>query len=149
MKFWKHIEIGLTNFGQNLNSIHQRHIEHHEESISLGLIGDEEKLRMLKRELYCEVRLSSPDPQKILNLTSAIETLEQLKQAEFDRKQAQLKHSYTFPVQLEVFTNTTIFLAIALVIVSYLGAFTCGNSRSQFCSNARVFPSQVEQFFKD
>jgi hypothetical protein len=149
MKFWQHIQTGLTDLGSGLDRIHKRHIEHYEESISLGLISDIDKLRMLKAELYREVRLSNPNQAKISNLTSAIQTLEEIKHAEETRKFERLKHSYTFPVQLEVFTNTTIFLAIALVIISYLGSNTCGNSRSQFCSNARLIPTQVELFFKD
>ncbi|MFL9458387.1 hypothetical protein AB0758_46150 [Tolypothrix bouteillei VB521301_2] len=149
MSFGEHFENAVIGFVDKVDAIIKRNHDWHEESIALGLITDSEKLKMLKAELYREVRLSNPNQAKISNLTSAIHTLEEIKHAEEARKFERLKHSYTFPVQLEVFTNTTIFLAIALVIVSYLGAFTCGNSRSQFCSNARVFPSQVEQFFKD
>ncbi|MFL9458072.1 hypothetical protein AB0756_39545 [Tolypothrix campylonemoides VB511288_2] len=149
MSFGEHFENAVIGFVNKIDAIIKRNHDWHEESISLGLISDDEKLRTLKRDLYCEVRLSNPNQQKIINLTQTIQTLEEIKHAEEARKFERLKHSYTFPVQLEVFTNTTFFLAIAVVMISYLGSFTCGNSRSQFCSNARVIPSQVDQFFKD
>uniref|UniRef100_A0A0C1R7G3 Uncharacterized protein n=1 Tax=Tolypothrix bouteillei VB521301 TaxID=1479485 RepID=A0A0C1R7G3_9CYAN len=153
MNFLKTLETGINrlatgieNFGESIYRTIKESREHHEESVSLGLISDDEKLLLLKAELYRQARLTEG---KINNLVSAIATLEQVKQAEFDRKQSELKQRLSFPSQLEATCSLAIVLVIALIAGSYFATYKCGKSRSQFCSNARVIPTQIEMFFKD
>ncbi|MUG99783.1 hypothetical protein F7734_48930 [Scytonema sp. UIC 10036] len=149
MRLFEHIDTWLTEVVEAVQYMQQRNHDWNEESKALGLISDDEKLKMLKADLYCEARSSVSDSMKLQKLTSAIEVLEEIKLAEFNRQQAKLKHRYSFPVQLEVFSNIFIMLVITLVLGSYFAAYKCGNSRSQFCAKARVIPTQVELFFKD
>lgn len=133
-----------------VDDIIKRHHDWNEESKALGLISDSEKLKILKAELYCESRKTYvSDNSKQQRLIEAIEHLEEIKQSEFNRKLAEREQNLSLPSQLEATCKFINLLALALVIISYLGSYTCGNSRSQFCSNARLIPTQVELFFKD
>ncbi len=124
-----------------------RHREWNEESQALGLIPDEDKLRMLKRDLYSEVRLSNPNQQKILNITSAIQTLEEIRHAEFERKQSEIKQRLSLPSQVEATCTLLILLAITVVAGSFLASYKCGDYPSQFCSNARIVSTQITRFY--
>lgn len=134
-----------------VDEIIKRNHEWHEESIALGLISDEEKLRMLKRDLYSEVRLSNPNQQKILNLTSAIQLLEEIKNAELNREREILKLKLTFWGQFNEICNVVLILGIFLVIGSFANQFICTNLNSQLCNKSRI-PTPVEKlenFFKN
>lgn len=72
-----------------------------EESKELGLISDSDKLKIFKGDLYREVRLSNPNQQKILNITGAIGTIEELQHTAHIREQERLKLQLSFPSQIQ------------------------------------------------
>jgi hypothetical protein len=149
MSFGQRIENTVLGSLNKIDDMITRHKQWNDESVALGLIEDSEKLRVLKAELYRLVRLDNPNQQKILNLTSAIEHLEEIKQAEFNRKLETQKLNLTLPAQINQSLNAFLVFGLLAVIGSYAIAPICGNSRSQFCINARVIPIQIEQFFKN
>jgi hypothetical protein len=149
MNFGQHIERAFTNFGLSLENMQQRHHDWNEESKALGLISDEDKLKLLKAQLYRAATGKTYDITEIQRLTDAIEILEDIKQAEFDRKLETQRLNLTLPAQLNQSLNAFLVFGLLAVIGSYAIAPICGNSRSQFCINARVIPIQIEQFFKN
>jgi hypothetical protein len=145
--FGSEIKLAITNFGLSLENMQQRHHDWNEESKALGLIEDSEKLRMLKRDLYCEARSNVIDTSKFQKLTDAIELFEELKQAEFERKQAEIKLQLSLPAQINMTLNSALMFILLIVSGSFLVAYKCGNYQSEFCSNARVIPTQVTRFY--
>ncbi|MUH00081.1 hypothetical protein F7734_50540 [Scytonema sp. UIC 10036] len=139
-------------FADALNKIDAmivRHRDWNEESTALGLISDEEKLKMLKRDLYCEVRLSNPNQQKILNLTGAIQTLEEIKHDAELRKLEEAKLNLTMPAQINQILNGSLAFILLIVVSSYPVSFACGNALTQFCGYARSVTYFVNQFFRE
>ncbi|MUH00824.1 hypothetical protein F7734_54570 [Scytonema sp. UIC 10036] len=149
MSFGEHFENAVTAFVDKIDDMIKQHKQWNDESAALGLISDDEKLRMLKRDLYCEVRLSDPNQQKIINLTAAIQTLEEIKHAHETRELEHRKLNLTFPAQANAILNTSALFALLLVIGSYITSFTCGNALTPFCGYARSVVYPINQFFKD
>ncbi|MUG99817.1 hypothetical protein F7734_49120 [Scytonema sp. UIC 10036] len=147
MNFGEHIENTVLGSLDKIDDMLKRHKEWNDESASLGLISDDEKLRMLKAELYREVRLSNPNQQKIINLTQAIQMLEEIKQAKEARELEHRKLNLTFPAQANAILNTSALFAVLLVIGSYAASFTCGNALTPFCGYARSVVYPINKFF--
>lgn len=147
MSFGEHFENAVTVFVDKVDAMIKRHHDWNEESISLGLISDDEKLRMLKAELYREVRLTSPNTTKIQQITDAIQLLEEIKNAEETRHNERLKLKLSFWGQLNEVCNVAIFLSIAILISSYIGYYSCGNNKNLFCNQARLNVYQIQNFF--
>ena len=57
--FGTHIKDGLTGLGDGIHRAVMEAKDHELETIKLGLISDEDKLRMLKRDLYDAARVGT------------------------------------------------------------------------------------------
>ena len=64
--FSSHIEDGLTFLGNGIHRAVMEAKDHELETIKLGLISDDEKLRMLKRDLYEAARVGNADRVAVL-----------------------------------------------------------------------------------
>ncbi len=122
----EHIEQGLTNLANRGYQIQQSNREWQEENISLGLIPDHDKLRMLKAELYRKVRAGGD----VTDLASAIATLENSIHREFQRKN-------TLEAVTARFITSLFVISIASVTLSIPVTYACGHSQSNLCRNSR------------
>ena len=68
--FGQNIEDGLTELGDGIHRAVMEAKDHELETIKFGLISDDDKLRMLKRDLYEAARVGNAD--RVAVLRSAI-----------------------------------------------------------------------------
>jgi len=134
----QHIEQGLTYLADRGYQIQRENREHNDESISLGLVSDADKLRMLKADLYRKARAGG----EVEELCSAIEILETSLQLEFQRQNTLEAVAARFCVSC--------FLIISTVtILSFPATWICGSSQSRVCQNSRAISSFVTGQFKE
>ena len=142
--FGEHLEDGLTGLG---NSISRTVIEarnHELEYIKSGWTSDEEKLRMLKRDLYEAARCRNSDPQHIQNLRSAISTIGQQLEADRNHRNS--------PIELiSSILNSIILLGLVATFLSFPTTWSCNliNNHSQACQVSRVIPTSIFTFFSE
>lgn len=149
MNFGEHLFNTVIGSLDKINDMIKQHKAWNDESISLGLISDEDKLKTLKRELYWEVRLSNPNQAKISNLTQAIQTLEEIKHAQETRDLEHRKLNLTLPAQLNQSASAFLLLLFLAVVGSYAVAPICGGNQSRFCGYARSTVYSINQFFTE
>ncbi|MGI8501125.1 MAG: hypothetical protein ACR2LR_08285 [Hassallia sp.] len=103
----------------------------------LGFISDNEKIVILKQQLYCAAKAN----QSTTNLHRAIDCLQQGLDAEMREKNS-------FNSQLSGITNSLILIAIIATGLSYAVTKNCGNSSSHLCRDARIIPDAVSNYIK-
>ena len=141
--FGQHLEDGLTFMGDGIYNAVKESKDHELETIKLGFISDEEKLRMLKRDLY-EAARSRANPEHIQNLRNAINIISQ--QLETERT-----YRNSLGYQITGILNSIILLGILAASFSFPMAWGCGviKSQSQACQVSRILPSTTIKFFSE
>ena len=141
--FGEHVEDGLTFMGDGIYNAVKESKDHELETIKLGFISDEEKLRMLKRDLYESAR-GRANSEHIQNLRSAINTLST--QVENERT-----YRNSLGYQLTGILNSIILLSTLTAFFSFPATWTCNvfKNQSQACQVSRVIPSKIFQFFNE
>lgn len=127
--FGQHVEDGLTFLGD----AHIKGKDHELETLKLGLLTDEEKLRMLKQDLYRQAR----GDRDSINIRLAIETLED----SLDRKLQRQVITNVMPIPLlDTFVSVVRlvfgsgFLLFMLFCFATFHSETCTpKNDSQFC----------------
>ncbi|WP_166482507.1 hypothetical protein [Scytonema sp. UIC 10036] len=147
VSFGEHLENTVLGSLDKIDDMIKRHKEWNDESVALGLISDDEKLRTLKADLYREVRLRQPNQELILNLTQAIQMLEEIKHTKETRELEHRKLNLTFPAQINGILNTSLAFILLIVLGSYAASFTCGNALTPFCGYARSVVYPINKFF--
>lgn len=142
--FGEHIEDGLSllgdgfsSFGERIYKIHRESREHNDESISLGLISDTDKLRMLKADLYRKARAEG----NVKDLVSAITTIEASLYQQFQRDN-------TLEAVASRFITSLFLVGITAVTLSFPITYACGHSQSHFCRNSGVLTDWVTSEFQ-
>lgn len=138
--FSEHIEDGLTFLGDGIHRAVMEAKDHELETIKLGLISDDEKLRMLKRDLYEAARVGNAD--RVAVLRTAIATISN--QLEAERKHRNSPVEFTIGI-----CNSIILLAILATFISFPATWVCGKNQSQACQVSRVIPSVISKFFSE
>jgi len=135
MKLSEAIYNGLTNFGRSLQQINKDRQDHWLESINLGLVSDDVRLRVLKQELYRNARLGkdTEELRKAIELFLSTENIDSISTAKMN-----------FSI-INFWLNT--FLLSSLVLLGGLG-FTqintfCSSKQSTFCDQV----SQIDTYF--
>lgn len=103
----------------------------------LGLISDNEKLVILKRQLYCAVRANQPTT----DLRRAIDCLQ-------EGLDAEMREKNSFNSQLSGITNSLILIAILAIGLSYTVTKNCDGFNSQLCKDARIIPNAIARYIK-
>jgi hypothetical protein len=138
MTLGHHLETGLTNLGASLERIAATVRQQHQESISLGLISDDEKLKYLKAELFRRIKTGMPTHE----VTDALELFLEMQKQEDQRFNS-------LSVQIDRFLTSAIILGIAATAVSFVATWQCGSSRSPICQKARVIPDSIVRQFQE
>lgn len=134
----QHIEQGLTYLADRGYQIQRENREHNDESISLGLVSDADKLRMLKADLYRKARAGG----EVGDLVAAIETLETSLQLEFQRQN-------TLEAVAARFCTSCFLIVIGATILSFPTTWICGSNQSRVCQNSKAISTTVvSQFLK-
>ncbi|MDF5716336.1 MAG: hypothetical protein PUP93_21265 [Rhizonema sp. NSF051] len=141
--FGQHLEDGLTFMGDGIYNAVKESKDHELQTIKLGFISDEEKLKMLKRQLY-QSAMGRGDSEYITNLRSVITTLSN--QLENERN-----YQNTLSYHIYGILNSAILLAILAASLSFPMAWGCGvaKNQSQACQVSRVIPYSVIKFFSE
>lgn len=126
----------IESFAQGIVNAYWKHQkerwEHESESIRLGLITDEEKLKILKEYLFSRVH----GDRDISNLIQAIATLENSIQAKYQRDN-------DFIGKLNEIVNSSIVLLFLATSISYFALGACGDSKKPICSSS----TQIARYF--
>ena len=104
----------------------------------MGFVSDEEKLIILKQELYRTARCG----ESTSDLRRAIDCLQ-------EGLDAQSREKNSFNSQLSGISNSLILLAIFATGLSYIVANNCGFYPSQLCRDARVIPNAISNYLDD
>ena len=140
--FSSHIEDGLTFLGNGIHRAVMEAKDHELETIKLGLISDDEKLRMLKRDLYEAARVGNAD--RVAVLRTAIATISNQLETERNHRNS--------PTELMFgFLNSTILLGLLAAFLSFPSTWVCDalSSHSQACQSFRVIPGAISRFFSE
>lgn len=141
--FGQNIEDGLTFLGDGIHRAVVEAKDHELETIKLGLISDEDKLKMLNQELY-RAATGRANPEHIHSLRTAIATISN--QLETERN-----HRNSPTEQLYGILNSIILLGILGFSLSFPMAWSCNliSSQSKACQVSRVIPYSVIRFFSE
>ena len=141
--FGQNIVDGLTILGDGIHRTVVEAKDHELETIKLGLISDNEKLRMLKQDLYQAAR-SRANPEHIQNLRIAINTISNQLETERNHRNSPTEQIYGI-------LNSIILLAILAASFSFPLAWSCNlfHSQSKACQVSRVVPYSVLKFISE
>ncbi|MEC4811891.1 MAG: hypothetical protein SAK29_01295 [Scytonema sp. PMC 1069.18] len=142
-KLFAHLDNVHREFNEMRRQELDKWIEHQRESEQLGFISDEDKIRILKRELYEQSRLyATPErTQRLEYLRDAIDCLEAIREAEFQRK-------YDVRKWVDDVLSLTLLGGLTVVITAYLASFGCGSNNSNFCEYSRHITTEINTFFQ-
>ena len=135
MKLTEAVYNGLTNLGSSIERTTKAKQDHELESIKLGLISDEVKLRMLKQDLYNATRLGKDTEELRKNI--------QLLRRELN---IQNKANATFSNNFAGFLSNILSTAIVVGGIFWLNNEVhrvCPNLDSTFCNQMR----QIDGYF--
>ena len=104
----------------------------------IGFISDDEKLIILKQELYRTARNGEPTA----DLRRAIDCIQ-------EGLDAQSKERHSFNSQLSGISNSLILIAALAIGLSYLISGNCSNKSSQLCRDARMIPNAISDYLAD
>lgn len=138
MRLGQHIETGLTNLGNALERAKQNDIDWQRESYQLGLISDEDKIRVLMQELYRKAHVGKDTS----DLRAVIEMIS-------NRVEDERAYRHSLPNQLDAIARSVIGLLLLATLGSYAMAPICNSSQSRFCKDARRIPSVINRYFSD
>jgi hypothetical protein len=139
MKFLETINDGMTKVANQLEIDR----ENREYEQLKGLMSDEEKIRLLKYELYSATNARS-NPENLEQLRETIAVLR-------DEVESERKYQNSLFNQLNTGMNTLIGLLALATVASYAVGFSgiCNHVNSRFCRNTRIIPYAVERYFYD
>ena len=140
--FGQNIEDGLTFMGNGIHRAVMEAKDHELETIKLGLISDEEKLRMLKRDLYDAARVGNAD--RVAVLRTAIATISNQLETERNHRNSPVEQIYGI-------LHSSILLAILAASFSFPMAWSCNvfHSQSKACQVSRIIPMATIKFFSE
>ena len=150
--FSSHIEDGLTFMG---DSIHRAVIsakDHELETIKLGLISDDEKLRMLKRDLYEAARVGNAERVEVLNRAISFAGARLGNRHSFSQQlETDRKHRNSPTEQIYGILNSIILLGLLAAFFSFPATKVCDalSSHTQACQISRVIPTAISRFFSE
>ncbi len=139
MKFNEAIYNGLTNLGNKLKQANQDRIEHEQLIYKTGWLPDEEKLRLLKYKLY-ESTSGRGDEKHLEQLRQTIALLSNQIENEY-------KYQNSLLVQINGIARSVFLLGLIAVLGSYAANPSCRNTNSKFCSQVRVIPTAIADYF--
>lgn len=136
MKITEAIATRLTNLGNGINNAIEKQIAWNKENIETGLLPDEEKVRLLKYQLYRDVR-AGKDTQE-LRKTIALLSNEINKGKDYEKSFVGLLNSVcSFWILAGAST-----IAISLLVTSFGCPF-----QSKFCADTSNISNSITKYF--
>ena len=103
----------------------------------MGFIYDEEKLIILKQQLYRATR----NGEATTDLRRAIDCIQEGLDAKY-------REQNSFNSQLSSITNSLFLIVFIATGLSYLITNNCGGNSSQLCRDARLIPDAIARYIK-
>lgn len=136
MKIREAIYLGLTNLGNGIDRAIDKQVAWNRENRETGLLPDEEKLRLLKYDLYRDVRAGkdTQELRKAINLLSN----------EIDRSRA---YEDSLITQVNRVCNLLIVIAVSTVVISFLATGLGCRNQSRFCADTARISDSITKYF--
>lgn len=136
MKLPESIYTGLTNLGNGIDRAIEKQIAWNRENRETGLLPDEEKLRLLKYDLYRDARAGkdTSELRKAINILSK----------EIERETA---FSSSLTNQLNTFTNTVLVVGVSAIVGSFLVTGLGCRNQSKFCADTANVSNSITKYF--
>lgn len=136
MKLSEAIHNGLTNLGNSINRATDKQLAWNRENRDTGLLPDEEKLRLLKYDLYRDVRAGKD--------TSELRKTIALLSNEIDRDRS---YESSFIKILNQTCSLLLMAGASAVIVSFLVTGLGCPNQSKFCADTKKVSNSITKYF--
>lgn len=136
MKLTEAIRDGLTNLGNSIDRAVDKQIEWNRENRETGLLPDEEKLRLLKCDLYRDVR-AGKDTQELRKAIALISN-------EIDKDR---DYKDSFVTQLNKACELLIVAAVSTIAVSFIATGLGCRNQSKFCADTANVSNTITKYF--
>ena len=136
MKITEAIYLGLTNLGNGIDRAVDKQIAWNKENRETGLLPDEEKLRLLKCELYRDVR-AGKDTQELRKTIALISS-------EIDKDR---DYENCFATQLNKVCELLILMAVSTIAVSFIATGLGCPNQSKFCAGTANVSNTITRYF--
>lgn len=136
MKLTEAIRDGLTNLGNGIDRAVDKQIAWNKENRKTGLLPDEEKLRLLKYELYRDVRANKDTTE----LRKAVALLSN----EIDKDR---DYENSFATQLNKVCELLILIAVSTIAISFLVTKSGCPYQSKFCADTSYISNSITKYF--
>lgn len=118
------------------------HIRHELARIKNGQMCDQEKINILKNDLFWAVQDEKPTDK----IVEAIAILQECKTNDSSQEN---KRSSSFTAQFNGVLGAMVMLSVAVTAFSYLSMPLCGLKQSKFCVVSRVIPGYISGIFRE
>ena len=136
MKLSEAIHNGLTNLGNGIDRATDKQLAWKRENREIGLLPDEEKLRLLKYQLYRDVR-AGKDTQELRKTIALMSN-------EIDRDRS---YENSFVGLLNQTCSLLLMASVSAVIVSFLVTGLGCPNQSKFCADTKNVSNSITKYF--
>lgn len=136
MKLSEAIHNGLTNLGNSIDRATDKQLAWKRENRETGLLPDEEKLRLLKYQLYRDVRTGKD--------TSELRKTIALLSNEIDRDRS---YESSFAGLLNQICSLWLLIGVSTIAVSFLVTGLGCPNQSKFCADTANVSNSITRYF--
>lgn len=136
MKITEAIRDGLTNLGNSIDRATDKQLAWKRENCETGLLPDEEKLRLLKYQLYRDVRTGKD--------TSELRKTITLLSNEIDRGRS---YENSFVGLLNQICSLLLIAGASAVLISFLATGLGCRNQSRFCADTSSISNSITKYF--
>ena len=136
MKLSEAIHSGLTNLGNSIDRATDKQLAWKRENREIGLLPDEEKLRLLKYDLYRDVRAGKD--------TSELRKVVALLSNEIDKDR---DYENSFVTQLNKVCELLILITVSTIAISFLVTGLGCPNQSKFCADTKNVSNTITKYF--
>ena len=136
MKITEAIRDGLTNLGNSIDRATDKQLAWKRENREIGLLPDEEKLRLLKYQLYRDVRRGKD--------TSELRKTIALLSNEIDRDRS---YENSFVELLNQVCSLLLMAGASAVFISFLVTGLGCRNQSKFCADTAIVSNTITRYF--
>ncbi|MGB7375009.1 MAG: hypothetical protein WA959_00325 [Rivularia sp. (in: cyanobacteria)] len=136
MKLSEAIHNGLTNLGNSIDRATDKQLAWKRENREIGLLPDGEKLRLLKYELYRDVR-AGKDTQELRKTIALLSN-------EVDRDRS---YENSFVGLLNQIISLWLLIGVSTIAVSFLVTGLGCPNQSKFCADTKNVSNTITRYF--
>lgn len=136
MKLSEAIHNGLTNLGNSIDRATDKQLAWKRENREIGLLPDDEKLRLLKYQLYRDVR-AGKDTQELRKTIALLSN-------EIDRDRS---YESSFIGLLNQIISLWLLIGVSTIAVSFLVTGLGCPNQSKFCADTANVSNSITKYF--